>query len=116
MRRMPQAGRRPGSITQYVFRSDLCGCRRPEPILDERQVEGPETPSVIGGELWEEPELDIDPEFFPAERYRVLGEIGRGSSGTVYLCRDRRLGKKVAVKVLAVLTAEQLVSSGKRPG
>lgn len=101
---------RPGSITQYVFRSDLCGCRRPEPILDERQADGAETPSGFGGELSEEPELDIDPEFFPAQRYRVLGEIGRGTSGTVYLCRDRLLGKKVAVKVLEVLTAEQLVA------
>ncbi len=33
-------------------------------------------------------------------RYEVIRELGRGGMATVYLCRDTRLGRQVAVKVL----------------
>ncbi|OGB86909.1 hypothetical protein A3J44_06620 [candidate division WOR-1 bacterium RIFCSPHIGHO2_02_FULL_45_12] len=32
-------------------------------------------------------------------RYRVIGELGRGGLGTVFLCRDTRENRKVALKV-----------------
>src|SRR5512141_1729535 len=35
-----------------------------------------------------------------AERYEVERELGRGGMATVYLARDRRYDRKVAVKVL----------------
>jgi serine/threonine protein kinase len=35
-----------------------------------------------------------------SEEFEVLGEIGHGASGRVYVARDRRLGRTVAVKAL----------------
>ncbi|UCF39772.1 MAG: serine/threonine protein kinase [Gemmatimonadota bacterium] len=35
-----------------------------------------------------------------AERYELLGTVGRGGMATVYLARDRKHGRRVAVKVL----------------
>lgn len=58
----------------------------------------------------EEVELVLDPERFPVERYKPLQELGRGASRAVFLCRDRMLGEKVAVKTLRQLSAEQLIA------
>jgi tetratricopeptide (TPR) repeat protein len=35
------------------------------------------------------------------ERYRIEREIGRGAMGRVFVARDRKLGREVAIKVLA---------------
>lgn len=57
-----------------------------------------------------EEELSVDPERFPLERYAPLEILGSGMAGTVYLCNDRLLRKKVAIKLLTTLTPEQLVA------
>lgn len=88
-------------MTQWIFRSDLCGCQR----SDDGWSLAAGSPDSDDG-----PELELDPSTFPVERYKPLRELGSGASGTVYGCRDRLLGKLVAVKILRKLTAEQLVA------
>lgn len=106
---------RSGSFTQMIFRSDLCSCNRPTGEKGDNGFAGSSTrsPAFVG---YTEEEIedceppDLDPEFFPLDRYQPLKELGSGSGGSVYLCKDLLLGKKVAVKVLHVLSAEQLVA------
>ena len=43
-----------------------------------------------------------------ASRYVVEGELGRGSSATVYLARDLRHGRRVALKLLQTALGEVL--------
>lgn len=102
---------RSGSFTQLIFRSDLCCCNRPSG--DEFASSSARGPAFVGfteenTEDCQPP--DLDPEFFPLDRYQPLKELGSGSGGSVYLCKDLLLGKRVAVKVLRVLSAEQLVA------
>lgn len=101
---------RAGSITQWVFKEGNCACDRPEPV--ERAADGYAQPSFEGfdDEGDEAAELQLDPEEFPVERYAPLVELGRGACGIVYLCRDRTLKKKVAVKTLINLGRSQLLS------
>lgn len=101
---------RAGSITQWVFKEGNCACDRPEPV--ERAADGYAQPSFEGfdDEGDEAAELQLNPEEFPVERYAPLVELGRGACGIVYLCRDRTLKKKVAVKTLINLERSQLLS------
>ncbi len=57
----------------------------------------------------DEPGLDLDPQTFPLDRYKPVLLVGTGSTGVVYLCRDRLLGKNVSVKCLRLVTNEQLI-------
>lgn len=104
------AGRH-GSLTQFIFRSDLCSCEVPLPVRRERPVTVAAAPTfeayVDDGT---EPELEVDPHKFPLERYKPILLLGKGAAGSVYLCRDRLLGKKVAVKTLTELNPNQLIA------
>lgn len=42
----------------------------------------------------------LEPNVSIQDRYQVLGEIGRGAMGCVYLARDNRLDRLVAIKVV----------------
>lgn len=107
---------RPGSLTQWVFRQDICACRIGGADLpaqfqnQESSVDFGKELDTAGDTAIQEEEITVDRDRFPIERYAPLAELGKGASGTVYLCRDRLLGTKVAVKCLNNVTAEQLLS------
>jgi len=99
---------RQGSLTQWIFRFDTCKCENPVPTtqISSRPVARFEQEPDDGAE----PEFPVNPDQFPIERYKPLAQLGRGASGVVYLVRDRLLKKKVALKILSSITAEQLMS------
>ncbi|MCU1258181.1 MAG: serine/threonine protein kinase [Bryobacterales bacterium] len=51
-----------------------------------------------------------------ATRYRLLGEIGRGGMGVVYLAEDAQLGREVAIKVLDEDSEARVLASLEHPG
>lgn len=107
-KRMEQG--RVGSFTQWVFRSDICSCENPQPMTQEVQVStGPQIVQE-DDDLEEEPGLELDDDKFPHERYKPFSLIGKGASGTVYLCWDKILAKRVAIKVLHHMRASQVVA------
>ncbi len=115
-----QAGR-VGSLTQWVFRSDLCACEKPNPVATRKPPSEPVQISTqdttrtyedgfILSQAQADESLSIDAESFPADRYRALSEIGRGASGIVYRAVDRMLQKEIAIKCLKSVTANELMS------
>ncbi len=101
-----------GSMTQWVFRYDVCQCADAiPPQTDEasterkREIVDSESRQVSADE-----ELFVRSDSFPLDRFKPLKVLGRGAAGVVYLARDRLLGKKVAVKTLHRLTKEQLIA------
>ncbi len=94
------------SLTQWIFSGARCRCA--SPTLPEVKPEPFETPKPAKPTI-DEPELQNVSSAFPKDRYKPIRELGRGANGVVYLCRDRLLGKKVAVKVLQSLTSESVI-------
>jgi serine/threonine protein kinase/Ran GTPase-activating protein (RanGAP) involved in mRNA processing and transport len=97
-------------MTQWIFSSDYCSCAKP--IISQSnpgdfiEVRGP------AFEIEEDDgvELPLPQGTFPLDRYQPKVKLGAGAAGTVYLSRDRLLGKKVAVKILNQLDANQLMA------
>lgn len=107
---------RKGSLTQWIFESHLCACKVPVPIetdvvtIPERLTfTGASEPIASSSQVDVELELELADSDFPADRYAPLLQLGTGASGTVYLCRDRLLGIKVAIKILHRVSSEQLL-------
>lgn len=104
---------REGSLTQFVFRSDSCRCEFPELVdvavarATESENEG--TTKSLQEQIDEIEGIELSPDTFPTNRFKPIREIGRGASGSVYLCIDRLLGNEVAVKTLHYLAADQLL-------
>lgn len=120
---------RVGSLTQFIFRYDLCSCEGAEFAREHGIVLEPARGDPSGessddndnpnqdthnltdeSQFHQQPEdaLAVDQEAFPRERYKPLKLMGKGAEGTVYLCRDLLLNKLVAIKLLNVLTDTQL--------
>lgn len=104
---------RAGTLTQWIFRADTCSCDKPSWMAEH--VDAADNHSLLFRNERDETsepqaEFPVDASSFPIDRYAPLKRIGMGANGTVYLCRDRLLKKKVAVKVLNVLTSDQLVA------
>lgn len=112
---------RPGSFTQWIFGADSCNCNRPKPDPNYQATSEPlrrNTPTIKMGLSLNLPDdvdeaeiadLDVDGASFPVDRYKPLRKIESGASGTVYLCWDKDLRRKVAVKILQSLTQDQIV-------
>ncbi len=80
-----------------------------ERIVSEIDRDSPliDTPAAERFEALLEPPVAEFPEVL-ADRYRLSGEIGRGGMATVYLARDVRHGRDVAVKVVSSVLATAL--------
>jgi len=107
-------GGRAGSFTQWVFRADFCKCgveaaltpgSRPRASAQNYKDTGTDSQ-----DLEQNPELTIDPASFPVARYVARAIMGGGAGGTVYLCFDKVLNKRVAIKVLNSLSPEKIIS------
>ncbi|MBX9670597.1 MAG: protein kinase [Candidatus Obscuribacterales bacterium] len=93
---------RDGSLTQWIFRFDLCKCQHPSPLQQSEFEPLPQVP--------EESELLVDEKSFPYTKYKPISELGKGSTGTVYYCKHRQLDKPVALKMLRLLSPEQIIA------
>ncbi len=102
---------RAGTLTQWIFRADLCSCAMPAFV---NSAEFGATRSLSGkatvDELESMDELTVETNSFPVDRYAPFRLLGKGAAGSVYLCKDRLLKKRVAVKVLNDLSSELLVA------
>lgn len=97
-----------GTLTQWIFSADYCRCAIP--TLGESNSAGELRLPSFEIEEDDGVELPLAPGAFPLDRYQPKVKLGAGGSGTVYLSRDRLLGKKVAVKLLHQLDSKQLMS------
>lgn len=99
---------RSGSLTQFIFRFDLCSCDKPDWIPAPLPPVEEETESL---QLHEHEEtLDFNPNLFPIERYKPISVLSEGVTDGVYVCRDVILNKLVAVKIIHSAPAEKLIA------
>src|SRR5579883_1881891 len=100
---------RPGSFTQWIFFSDVCTCKIGAGLEPRADNDGLAHLEATLEESLDEDEIALESGAFPVERYKPLQLLGSGASSNVYLCRDRMLQKKIAVKTLLRRSRQELV-------
>ena len=109
---------RKGSLTQWIFSSNRCCCVKPNPAPGDNLQSSADLPKrklseserLELADINSQARIEFEPGSFPDERYTPLSKLGFGASGEVYLCADKLLKKRVAVKILHQLTSDQLIS------
>lgn len=106
-----QSEGRSGSFTQWVFRPEYCSCGQSGKVsshLDTVTISGAQQREAGLNEP--APNQEVYADRIPVDRYSVIRELGKGSSGTVFLCRDQLLRKLVAIKSLNEIGRSSLLS------
>ena len=98
---------RHGSFTQWIFRTDLCSCDKPEFNCDKENLSDFQTHAFQEVDYPELQELASD---FPVMRFKPIEELGKGASSTVFRSQDRKLNKVVAIKILTTMTAQSIIA------
>ena len=103
---------RAGSLTQWIFRTDCCTCASPvsKPSIAQKVLAERAAKQAIEDQadrLTQSKTADEDAirdlargEFIETTRYEPISRLGSGASGSVFLCRDNLLSRKVALKKL----------------
>lgn len=110
-----------GSLTQWIFQSHTCSCGMPRPstVGSSSTMEvNAEPPAQISPAIRYEPaqsgEILSDPVLSAwlkeMGRYAPVKVLGKGASGSVYLCIDSYLQKPVAVKILNWITDDNIIA------
>lgn len=92
---------KPGSLTQWIFKFQLCSCQAKEssPVSD---FTGPDL--VPPGDA----EIEVSDDF-PVERFAPMALTASGATGSIYEAIDRVLAKTVAIKTLRSIDTRQYV-------
>lgn len=93
---------RPGSLTQWIFKYQLCKCQAGGGKAAWTEIAGPDLLPV-------DSEIEVD-EDFPSKRFAPLKITAQGVNGTIYESIDRVLFKTVAVKTLRSMDSRQYVA------
>ena len=112
-----------GSLTQWIFQSHTCNCGMPRPSTGGGSIApganaDAEVPTQLSPATRYEPaqsgEILSDPVLSAwlkeMDRYAPVKVLGKGASGSVYLCIDNYLQKPVAVKILNWITDDNIVA------